>query len=111
MHKSVLKNIMQSANAPKFETITLEEVETVDCFAAFLDETLHMCPPLGMIVRSEANGETVAGYNIPKGTIPFVLIHLLHRNPKHWKDPETFKPQRWMKGSSEFKGSAGMDIR
>ena len=81
----------------------------MEYLAAFLDETLRMYPPVGMMVRTNTYDETIAGYDIPKGTNLVIPVHLLHRNPNYWKDPETFKPERWM--DRGFKGSTGMDNR
>ena len=36
------------------------------------------------------------GYKVPKGTTALVLTHALHRDPKHFPDPEKFDPERWM---------------
>lgn len=43
----------------------------------------------------EEDGGTPA-FTIPKGTTVVLGIHLLHRNPAYWPEPEVFKPDRFL---------------
>ena len=36
------------------------------------------------------------GSTIPKGTQVFLPFSALHHDPKYWKDPEKFDPDRWV---------------
>ena len=40
----------------------------------------------------------ISGTFIPKGTHVGVTLHELHHNPKVWKDPDTFDPERFAPG-------------
>lgn len=42
-----------------------------------------------------------AGYRIPKGTNIICSFWAVQRDPKIWRDPESFQPQRWVPGSPE----------
>ena len=77
------------------DTITLEMVDEMEYFHAFLMEVLRLCPPAGMIVRTNVRPEVMGGYSIPEGTRFVIPIHLLHRHPHYWDEPEIFKPERW----------------
>src|SRR6185295_5632654 len=37
----------------------------------------------------------LGGFHIQKGTDVWISPWILHRDPKHWKDPERFSPERW----------------
>jgi len=76
--------------------ITIEEIESMSYFNAFLREVLRLYPPVGLIFRYNAADEVFAGYKIPRDTKMFISPHLLHRNPKYWKDPLEFRPERWL---------------
>lgn len=109
VQEKVFHEVTKNLKDPKEKTVSLEEVESMEYLSAFLDEVLRIYPPVGMIVRTACYNETLAGYKVLRGTNLVIPIHLLHRNPKYWTDPETFKPERWMQG--DYKGSSGMDSR
>ncbi|CAK4383767.1 unnamed protein product [Aphanomyces euteiches] len=46
---------------------------------------------------------------IPKGTNINLNMAAMHRNPKYWKDPDSFIPARFIEGSTEW--DADLDLR
>ena len=90
----------------KNEKLLLEQVEHMEYLGAFLQEVLRLYAPVGMTLRNTRYEETFAGYKIPKDTTLCIPVHLMHRHPKHWDNPETFSPERWLKSSV-----TGLDTR
>ena len=61
-----------------------------------------MHPPLPVVNRTMAHDEFLDGIPIPAGTRLVIPMHLMHRHPKYWDDPETFQPERWlMRGAAK----------
>jgi cytochrome P450 len=75
---------------------TVEEINQLSYLHAFLQEVLRVHPPVGMIIRHTTQDETFGEYHIPANTRTAIPIYLMHHNPKYWKHPETFWPERWL---------------
>lgn len=44
--------------------------------------------------------QSVLGYDIPKDTFALASLHAMHKDKDLWKDPEVFRPERFL----DFKG-------
>jgi cytochrome P450 len=60
-----------------------------------LDETMRLYPPLPVMLRSAAGGDTVCGRRIPRKSIVAVMPWVVHRHNKLWPDPDLFDPDRF----------------
>lgn len=76
--------------------ITSDDADEMPYFCAFLSEILRFYSPVGAVIRFTSQEETWDGYTIPRNTRMVVPMHLLHRHPDYWINPETFFPERWL---------------
>jgi len=61
-----------------------------------INETLRLYPPAPIIGRDCVKENTmVDGYTIKEKDVVIIDIYSLHRDPKLWKDPTRWYPQRW----------------
>jgi cytochrome P450 len=58
-------------------------------------ESMRLYPPAPGIGREAIHDCEIAGYPIRKGTQIALLQWVVHRDPRWFDAPETFKPQRW----------------
>ncbi|CAK8673312.1 unnamed protein product [Clavelina lepadiformis] len=70
---------------------------------AFIQEVFRCRPvtPLGL-QRMTAKDVELEGYFIPKGTPVMGNIWSVHHDPKHWKNPEAFQPERHLNEEGDF---------
>ncbi|KAL5780170.1 hypothetical protein ACOSQ2_010907 [Xanthoceras sorbifolium] len=71
---------------------------------SIVNETLRLYPAAPLLVPHESSEDTtIGGYYVPRQTMLMVNAWAIHRDPKVWDDPTSFKPERFegLKGESE----------
>lgn len=58
-------------------------------------EAIRMYPSIWIIERRAIAGDTIGGYEIPKGSSVLISPYVLHRHPEFWAEPERFDPTRF----------------
>ncbi|KAL0431528.1 UNVERIFIED_CONTAM: cytochrome [Sesamum radiatum] len=65
-------------------------------------ETLRLFPSVPTLVPHVSSQDfELGGYDIPKGTMIIVNAWAIHKDPKIWDDPLTFRPERFEGGQVE----------
>jgi enediyne biosynthesis protein E7 len=57
-----------------------------------LEESMRLFPPGWLLTRRNIGPDRLGGFDVPPGTDIFISPYLVHRNPRHWQQPETFDP-------------------
>ncbi|XP_047971090.1 iridoid oxidase [Salvia hispanica] len=79
------------------EKVEEEKLEELPYLKAVIKETLRLHPPLPFLVPHKAMESCkLLGFHIPKETQILVNTWAIGRDPKKWKDPHEFKPERFM---------------
>lgn len=63
---------------------------------AVFDETLRLYPSAWLLGRRALGDDRVGGVAIPAGSAVTISPFLLHRHPRFWDEPETFRPRRFL---------------
>ncbi len=61
-----------------------------------IKEAMRLHSPAWAIDRQALEDDSFKNYSWKKGTLIILYITGLHRNPKYWKDPDSFIPERSM---------------
>ncbi|KAI3828868.1 hypothetical protein L1987_02978 [Smallanthus sonchifolius] len=63
-------------------------------------------PPLPLLVqRSPDESCTVGGYMVPNGSIVYINVWAIQRDPRNWTDPLEFRPERFLSGKWDYTGN------
>ncbi|KMZ73187.1 Premnaspirodiene oxygenase [Zostera marina] len=71
-----------------------------------IKENFRLHPPAPLLIPHECREKCqIKGYDIEEKTSVIVNAWAIGRDPNKWKDPEMFKPERFIENSIDFKGS------
>ena len=86
--------------------ITEDDIERLEYLKMVIKESFRITPLVPLLVPREASKDVkIAGYDIPKKTWIHVNIWAVHMNPRVWKDPEAFIPERFMDNEIDYRGA------
>jgi cytochrome P450 len=69
--------------------------------AMVIREALRLYPPVPGVAREPVEDVTIAGYEIPRGSLITVSPYVLHHDARFFSDPERFDPERFAPGWEE----------
>ncbi|NNE70569.1 MAG: cytochrome P450 [Rhodothermales bacterium] len=67
-----------------------------DLLQHVLFEALRLYPPAWAFFRRPKDHQQVGEERVKKGTGVMVCPYTLHRNSKHWENPDSFEPERYV---------------
>nr|AKH03515.1 cytochrome P450 3076A1 [Paracyclopina nana] len=83
--------------AQRFEEVSFEHLKQMPFTEAFISEVqrwasiLPISPP-----REVTSSVNVAGFPLKVGQKVQMSLFAMHRDPQHWKDPQNFRPDRFL---------------
>lgn len=78
--------------------VTVDDVARLGFAEGVIMEAMRLYPPAWVIGRENVAAFGLRGYDFAPKTTIFVAPWVLHRDCRHFDDPESFRPERWMDG-------------
>ncbi|XP_077504609.1 cytochrome P450 4V2-like [Amblyomma americanum] len=76
--------------------ISAEDLKNLTYTECVVKESMRLYPAASMIGRALDTDIKVGKYTIPRGTVAVAALYFLHRHPRYHKDPDAFKPERFI---------------
>ncbi|XP_037480959.1 cytochrome P450 84A1-like [Triticum dicoccoides] len=96
------------ANIVGFERMVYEsDLAKLPFLKCVVKETLRMHPPIPVILRGTTKDCVLGGYSVPRGSRVFINTWAINRDGEAWKDPDTFRPSRFMLNGDAI----GLDLK
>jgi len=67
---------------------------------AVVAEALRLYPPAFTLVREAREPDRLGDVEVKKGALVVIAPWVLHRHRKHWIDPDSFRPERFLPGAT-----------
>ncbi|XP_057416106.1 2-hydroxyisoflavanone synthase-like [Lotus japonicus] len=72
------------------------DIQNLPYIRAIVKETFRMHPPLPVVKRKCVQECELNGYVIPEGALVLFNVWAVQRDPKYWKTPLEFRPERFL---------------
>jgi cytochrome P450 len=81
----------------KLERLRAEALAGEEAYlTATIQETLRLRPVIVLVIRKLTEPVEIGGYELPAGAAVTPCIHLIHRNPAIYPEPDRFLPERFL---------------
>ncbi|WP_255169490.1 cytochrome P450 [Natrononativus amylolyticus] len=77
------------------EPPTAAAVRKLETLRNALRESMRLYPPVYVLFRQADETTELAGYEIPAGSFVMLPQWAVHRDPRYFRGPERFDPDRW----------------
>jgi len=93
---SVLEKAIEEVNILKGKPPTTESMQPLKYLDNVLKESLRVRAPVPGTTRVAVKPDVLPdGTKVPAGVRVKYWAYFMHRDPKYWDEPESFKPERW----------------
>ncbi|WP_414474776.1 cytochrome P450 [Microvirga sp. M2] len=74
---------------------TVDDLPHLQFTEQVVSEALRLYPPAYALGREALADCEIGGYYVPAGTTVYVSPWVMHRDPRWFPDPQSFRPERW----------------
>jgi cytochrome P450 len=76
--------------------LAFADLRRLSALPAMFREVLRLYPPVGYFPREPMQDQEIRGAKVRKGDALLVFPWLLHRHRRWWREPDVFKPARFL---------------
>lgn len=79
---------------------TIQDLPRLQYVNRVVQEALRLYPPFWTISRRAEQPDRLGPHEIPAGATLMLCPYVTHRNPRYWRNPEGFDPERFTEAES-----------
>jgi enediyne biosynthesis protein E7 len=98
-HPEVEAKLHAEVDAMELADLRLATIESLHYTHQVILEALRLYPPVWVLTRRCLHADRLAGYQAPAGTDVFMSPYVVQRDPRHWPEPDEFRPERFGGGA------------
>ncbi len=76
-------------------SLTAAHLRDLPYLCQTVDESLRFLPSVWVFIKEPTEDTTIGGYRVPKGAPVLISPYVTHHDPRWFKSPETFDPDRF----------------
>lgn len=96
-HPGIQRRLLEEAAAVLPDRdVTVDDIPNLPFASAVIQESMRLYPPAWIIGRESVEGFALRDYAFGPQTMVIVAPWVLHRHPRHFDEPEAFRPERWI---------------
>lgn len=99
-HPNVARHVAQEADGLDDADTGIGLLDRLPQARACLKEAMRLYPPAWMTARIAQRDTSLDGFHVPSGTQLLISPWVVHRDERHFPDPEAFLPARWLDDSA-----------
>jgi cytochrome P450 len=104
MHPDCLEKVRQEFDSVLGDApLGFADLPKLEFTTQVIQEGLRLYPPFWMIDRMAVGDDRVGDIVIPRGSTVIVYVYGAHHAPGSWENPESFNPERFIKGSEKLR--------
>lgn len=76
------------------------DIPKLGYIAQVIAETMRLFPPVYLVGRETTSETELGDYRLPRSTVLLMSQWVVHRDPRFFPDPASFRPERWADGAA-----------
>jgi len=80
---------------------TMDDVPALRFTRDVIAESMRLYPPAWVVGRRAIEDAPLGPWIVPKGSIVLMSQWITHHDPRFWREPDAFRPERWANGETD----------
>jgi cytochrome P450 len=94
-HEGARARLRAEVDALEGRPVGFDDLARLPFALQVFKESLRIYPPVHLVGRIAVEDTSVAGYDVPRGTVLLFSPYVVHHRPDVWPDPGRFDPARF----------------